>query len=212
MSRITTVPATKIPAPALRMPQSMARMQGRHLYPCDPHQPVRGPGLLSRCPCRSLLSPFFQKQSGSPTIRSWNHLTAQRIETGTPEGDALGFTEELFSGWLELETGNRLILHYIISRHRNEGNTQALICHWLMLGYNVDVVMPRPIMQHILKKFRFIATRMRFPDQYEGVVEVWYRHRSGGIRMSGQLTDRVVCKDSLTDLPGRYDALLHYAL
>ena len=26
----------------------------------------------------------------------------KRIETGTPEGDALGFTEDLFSGWLEL--------------------------------------------------------------------------------------------------------------
>jgi hypothetical protein len=35
-------------------------------------------------------------------------LAAYRIETGTPEGDALGFTESLFSGWLEMAENNRL--------------------------------------------------------------------------------------------------------
>jgi len=102
-------------------------------------------------------------------------MTAQRIETGTPEGEALGFSGDLFSGWLEMEAGSRLILHYIISRHRNEGNAQALIRQWLMDGYDVRVVMPRPVMQHILKKFRFIPMLERFPDQYEGPVETWYR-------------------------------------
>lgn len=105
-------------------------------------------------------------------------MTAQRIETGTPEGDALGFSEDLFSGWLEMEAGNRLILHYLISRQKNEGNTQALIRQWLEEGYDVRVVMPRPIMQHILKKFRFVPGHGRFPHQYEGAVEVW--HRPGG--------------------------------
>jgi len=102
-------------------------------------------------------------------------MTAQRIETGTPEGDALGFSEDLFSGWLEREAGNRLILHYLISRQKNEGNTQALIRQWLDGGYDVRVVMPRPIMQHILKKFRFVPGQGKFPGQYEGVVEVWCR-------------------------------------
>ena len=54
-------------------------------------------------------------------------MTAQRIETGTTDGDALGFTGDLFSGWLERASGNRLYLHYIISRQRDEGNTQALL-------------------------------------------------------------------------------------
>jgi hypothetical protein len=102
-------------------------------------------------------------------------MTAQRIETGTPEGDALGFTERLFSGWLELQEQNRLYLHYIISREKNEGNTQNLIRSWLSRGYEVRVVMPRPIMQHILKKFRFEPVLEYFPDQYEDKVEVWYR-------------------------------------
>lgn len=102
-------------------------------------------------------------------------MTPHRIETGTREGDALGFTEDLFSGWLEREAGNRLILHYIISRHKNEGNTQALIRKWLTGGYDVSVVMPRPVMQHILRKFRFVPGTARFPDQYEDAVEVWHR-------------------------------------
>jgi hypothetical protein len=105
-------------------------------------------------------------------------MTAQRIETGTAEGDALGFTEELFSGWLELKTGSRLYLHYIISRSRDEGNTQALIRRWLEQGYDVRVVMPRPIMQHILKKFGFLPLHEYLPDQYGDNVEVWYRPMS----------------------------------
>jgi len=101
-------------------------------------------------------------------------MTAKRIETGTPEGDALGFSEQLFSGWLELREGNRLCLHYIISREKNAGNTQELIRQWLSEGYDVSVVMPRPIMQHILKKFRFVPSEEYFPGQYEDRVEVWH--------------------------------------
>jgi hypothetical protein len=102
-------------------------------------------------------------------------MKARRIETGTPEGDALGFTGDLFSGWLELYNDNRLYLHYIISRHRFAGNTQSLIHRWLDRGYDVRVVMPRPIMQHILRKFGFVRSSEYIPGQYEDEVEVWCR-------------------------------------
>ena len=102
-------------------------------------------------------------------------MTAQRIETGTHASDRLGFSEQLFSGWLEMYEDNRLYLHYIISRDRNEGNTQALLQWWLSEGYDVRVVMPRPIMQHILKKFQFVPSHERLSDHYEDYVEVWYR-------------------------------------
>ena len=38
-------------------------------------------------------------------------MNAQRIESGTPEGEALGFVESLYSGWLELRetTGSTFI-------------------------------------------------------------------------------------------------------
>jgi len=102
-------------------------------------------------------------------------MTSKRIETGTPEGDAMGFSENLSTGWLETRADNRLYLHYIISRSRNEGNTQALLRRWLLDGWDVRVVMPRPIMQHILTKYYFIPSREYFPDQYEDEVEVWIR-------------------------------------
>ncbi|MEI7649617.1 MAG: hypothetical protein WCJ47_07930 [Methanomicrobiales archaeon] len=102
-------------------------------------------------------------------------MTAQRIETGTHASDTLGFSEQLFSGWLEMYEDNRLYLHYIISRDRNEGHTQTLLHRWLSEGYDVRVVMPRPIMQHILKKFQFVASSERLSDHYEDDVEVWYR-------------------------------------
>jgi hypothetical protein len=113
-------------------------------------------------------------------------MTAKRIETGTLEGDALGFSGDLFSGWLEMDAGNRLILHYIISRHKNKGNTQALIRQWLTEGYDIRVVMPRPVMQHILTKFRFVPGQERFPEQYEDIVEVWHH---SGMRERGGIHD-----------------------
>jgi hypothetical protein len=104
-----------------------------------------------------------------------NSTRAQRVETGTPEGDALGFTGELFSGLLELCAGNRIYLHDIISRIRGEGNTQALIRGWLDRGYDVMIVMPRPIMQHILEKNGFVPSSEYLHDPYDDRVEVWYR-------------------------------------
>jgi hypothetical protein len=101
-------------------------------------------------------------------------MTPQRIETGTCASDVLGFSERLFSGWLEKYEDNRLYLHFIISRQRNEGHTQALLHQWLLEGYDVRVVMPRPIMQHILKKFGFVASREHIANHYEADVEVWY--------------------------------------
>lgn len=127
-------------------------------------------GLLSPCPCLFLIS-VSPQPSGSLWIVM--QMTLKRIETGTTEGDAMGFSENLFTGWLEIQDGHRLYLHFIISRRRNEGNTQALLRQWLLDGYDLRVVMPRPIMQHILKKYYFIPSREYIPEQYGDEVEVW---------------------------------------
>jgi hypothetical protein len=102
-------------------------------------------------------------------------VIVRRIETGTHDGDAIGFTEDLFSGWMELVDERMLYLHYVISRHKNEGNTQGLIRRWLTLGYELRVVMPRPIMRHILEKFGFSPAYEFLPGHYEYPVEVWCR-------------------------------------
>jgi hypothetical protein len=136
-------------------------------------------------------------------------MTSKRIETGTTEGDTMGFSENLFTGWLETRDDKRLYLHYIISRSRNEGNTQALLRKWLLDGYDVRVVMPRPIMQHILKKFYFIPSREYFPDQYEDEVEVWIR--TGTLQPGGALVPQAEKSDpgcSLSPVTGRAMSLI----
>ncbi len=105
-------------------------------------------------------------------------MNAQRIESGTTDGDALGFFESLFSGWLEIRENHRLYLHFIISRNKNKGNTQALLRQWVAQGYDVRVVMPRPIMQHLLKKLQFVPSMESLPEWYEGIVECWRRPKA----------------------------------
>lgn len=109
------------------------------------------------------------------TVTHQNHdqIIPKRIETGTSEGDILGFTEDLFSGWLELYHDARLYLYYIISRYKNEGNTKNLIRRWISEGYDVRIVKPSIIMQHILKDYGYVATYEVLPAHYEGEVEVW---------------------------------------
>ena len=97
----------------------------------------------------------------------------KRIDTGTPEGDALDFTGSLFSGWLEIYEDHRLYLHYIISRRKNEGNTQRILTRWMRDGYDVRIVKPRAIMQHIIEKFGFAPAYEYLPAHYDDEVEVW---------------------------------------
>jgi hypothetical protein len=91
---------------------------------------------------------------------------------------------------------NRLYLHFIISLSRNEGNTQALLRRWLSDGWDVRVVMPRPIMQHILMKYYFFPCREYFPDQYDDEVEVWIR--TGSLNPAVHLSHRQ--KSQVTNL------------
>ncbi len=130
-------------------------------------------------------------------------MNAQRIESGTPDGDALGFFESLFSGWLELKGNRQLYLHFIISRDKNEGNTQTLLRQWLAQGYDVRVVMPRPIMQHILKKLQFVPSLESLPEWYEGIIECWRRPKTW--LMSGASDDQLGtdCGETILDPQSR---------
>ncbi|MGB8309643.1 MAG: hypothetical protein WCE65_07365 [Methanoregula sp.] len=102
----------------------------------------------------------------------------KRIDTGTPEGEAIGFSGSLFSGWLELYDDCRIYLYYIISRFKDQGNTQILIRRWLREGYDIRIVMPCPIMRHIIGKFGFEQATEYLPAHYDDEVEVWRRPSS----------------------------------
>jgi hypothetical protein len=109
-----------------------------------------------------------------------NQELPKRVETGTHDGDILGFTEDLFSGWLELYSDSRLYLYYIISRCKNDGNTQNLIRRWIDEGYDVRIVKPSVVMQHILVKFGYVESYEDLDRHYEGEIEVW-RSRSSSM-------------------------------
>ena len=101
---------------------------------------------------------------------------AHRIDSGTPEGDALGFVESLLFRLAggQANTG-RSIFTSSSPGTKNQGNTQALLSQWVRKGYDVRVVMPRPIMQHILQKLQFVPAMEYIPEWYEGMVECWRR-------------------------------------
>jgi len=120
-------------------------------------------------------------------------MIKKRIETGTSEGDALGFSADLFSGWLELCDDCRLYLYFLISLHKNEGNTQNLIRRWISDGYDVRIVKPSAIMQHILGKFSFEQFHEYLPDHYDDEVEVWRR------RFTPYATKYISCPASRVD-------------
>lgn len=120
-------------------------------------------------------------------------MTKKRIETGTSEGDALGISANLFSGWLELYEDCRLYLYCIISLYKNEGNTQHLLRRWISDGYDVRVVKPSSIMQHILRKFGFEQFHEHLPDHYDDEVEVWRR------RFTPYATKYISCPASRVD-------------
>jgi hypothetical protein len=46
---------------------------------------------------------------------------------------------------------------------------------WLAEGFDVRVVMPRPVMQHILRKLLFVSVKESIPEHYGGEVDIWRR-------------------------------------
>lgn len=96
-----------------------------------------------------------------------------RIEAGTPEADLLGFSEKHFSGGIELHDDRRLYAHGLITKDENAGNTRNLIIYWILRGYDVRVVRPRPEIQLILQKFCFVPLYEFLPANDDVNTVVW---------------------------------------
>lgn len=71
---------------------------------------------------------------------------------GTPEADMIGFTADLYWGNFSRED-NKLFFQYVGSLHRNEGNVQRLYKSLIDGGWDLYIVRPNEIMQHICIKF-----------------------------------------------------------
>ena len=103
-------------------------------------------------------------------------------QVGSPEADELGFTKDLFWGNFSKD-GNRLFFQYVGSLHRNEGNVQRLYQCLLADGWDLYIVRPNEIMQHICTKLGMTLESQenlkgRFTDYYNE--PCWHRSNNYG--------------------------------
>lgn len=103
-------------------------------------------------------------------------------QVGSPEADELGFTPDLFWGNFSKD-GNRLFFQYVGSLHRDEGNVQLLYKRLLDDGWDLFIVRPNEIMQHICSKFGMTLESQenlkgRFTDYYNE--PCWHRSKDYG--------------------------------
>lgn len=99
----------------------------------------------------------------------------EEIRAGSPTGVSLGFTENLFSGYL-LKDGNTISICHIVSFYPKEGNVTRFIKGLLNEGYDVRVVMPvAESMEHICFRLGFKKTK-EFSHEYGDIlVDVWIK-------------------------------------
>lgn len=105
-----------------------------------------------------------------------------RADAGSALCKLLGFTDELFTGWIEIcadrvHDREIIYLHYINSKYERKGNVTNLIRQWVEWDFDVRVVYPEPEMKRIL-------TRLGFVEYYENkdgtipkgtYAEIWRR-------------------------------------
>lgn len=76
-------------------------------------------------------------------------------DAGSALANVLGFTDELFHGYIEVcqdrKTDREIIyLHYINSTKPRQGNVKNLLRSWIDAGFRVRIVRPEPEMQNII--------------------------------------------------------------
>lgn len=101
------------------------------------------------------------------------------IRAGTRLGEILGFTEELFYGFIEILEDGRLYLYYIASKDPLMGNTTRLIRKWIKMGFDVHVVRPCPEMQRIIGRMGLEEDFENLPHRYrtERNITVWRKKK-----------------------------------
>jgi len=98
------------------------------------------------------------------------------IELGTPEGMEIGFTNDLFEGWL-WKKGRYIWISMIISKRPNAGNVERLFRNIQKGGFGIKVPTPLGTMVHILQKVGFKQTleMITLPRRSQYELEVWIK-------------------------------------
>jgi hypothetical protein len=96
--------------------------------------------------------------------------------TGTPEGDVIGFTNDLFYGHFTRKE-NILIMHYIYSIEPRQGNVQRLLKNLIAHGWDVWIVYPCEEMRHICEKLGFSGAEEVIDDYYRGKKVMCWKKR-----------------------------------
>ena len=91
----------------------------------------------------------------------------------TPIARKLGFTSNLFSGYL-WKKGDFIYISFIISLRPGEGNFRRLLKNIEKFGYGIKVPTPLARMKSILIKHGFRPT-MEYAPEFEEFVEVWVK-------------------------------------
>lgn len=118
-------------------------------------------------------------------------MCGEEIRAGSFEGAKLGFTSDLFGGYLIREK-NTIKICYIVSFYPNEGNVTRFIKKILSMGYNVKVINPvNDSMEHIC--FRLGFKKMKeFSHEYgDVVIDIWFK--------KGKIKNQVKDKQNLVN-------------
>lgn len=92
------------------------------------------------------------------------------IDTDSAAGKELGFTSDLFEGWL-WKNGQTIYISFIISNDPGKGNLSRLFDAIEQRGFKIAVPTPFDRMQAILKRKGFLPSY-----EYDGEgedIEVW---------------------------------------
>jgi hypothetical protein len=85
------------------------------------------------------------------------------IELDSPLAKKIGFTSNLFEGYLGLD-GKYIYISFIISLKSSEGNLSKLFNNILKLGYGIKIPTPFNRMKEIAIKKGFTGTKEYFKE------------------------------------------------
>ena len=100
-------------------------------------------------------------------------MTGEQISLDDPLAVEVGFTSDLFNGYLWLE-GNVVTISFIVSNNPGQGNFSRLVDSLEARGLVVHVPTPSGKMRHLLEHKGFEAKHI-FYKELEDMVEIMAR-------------------------------------